>query len=458
VAEDTDTADETDDRQETPEERPPGLVRTLAASLWFPAFFVVGFMIFYLIPFHSPSPHHLPIAVVGQSAAQQVEGALAQAKPGGFDVTVLPDDAAVRDAIAHREIVGGYDPADHTLFLAQAEGLQQSQILQQYLGRLAPQPLTVTDVAPPAPNDTYGTSLFYIAMAWNIGGYIVVMMLMQAVTVSRRTKLLTVVGFGAVATVVAWAFGRALDVLPGNASVLVIGFLLTQAVAWTTFGLAPFVRRALPGVAMLLFVLLSIPSSGGAIPRYMVPGFFQFLHPILPLGNAIDAARGILYFGGRSITVPILVLLSWWVVGAALVGLHAWRERRAERDADSLDHIAEYEADAAAVGGSWEHPAPALAGRVLDVDDRPVRDARITVMDTAGRQLALAASGSDGRYRVDALPHGLVTVLAGGSRHEPALHRVLVRDTPSERDFRLRMHGPTTDSVAAVASGVVAGD
>ena len=80
-------------------------------------------------------------------------------------------------------------------------------------------------------------------------------------------------------------------------------------------------KRALPAVAMGLFVLLSIPSSGGAIPKEMVPGFFQFLHHVMPLGQAIDAARGILYFDYTAITGPILGLLAWWAFGAVLIAL-----------------------------------------------------------------------------------------------------------------------------------------
>lgn len=37
--------------------------RTLAGALWFPAVFFFGFLVCYLLPFHSPAPHHVEIAV-----------------------------------------------------------------------------------------------------------------------------------------------------------------------------------------------------------------------------------------------------------------------------------------------------------------------------------------------------------------------------------------------------------
>jgi hypothetical protein len=51
----------------------------------------------------------------------------------------------------------------------------------------------------------------------------------------------------------------------------------------------------------------------------MVPAFFSWLHPILPLGNLIDAMRSIFYFDGTDMIRPTLVLCAWIVVGAALV-------------------------------------------------------------------------------------------------------------------------------------------
>ncbi|WP_226357048.1 carboxypeptidase regulatory-like domain-containing protein [Pseudonocardia sp. ICBG601] len=439
--------------------------KDLALALWFPAFFVLGFMLFYLLPFHAPAPHGIPVGVVGQQAAATVSAELAQASPGGFDVTPVAAAADIRDAIFHRDVVAGYDPASHTLYIARADGLQLVQVLQGIFTPLSTgsgAPLQVVDLAPTAPGDGFGTSLFYIAMACNISGYIAVMMMMQATALSRRTKLTALAGFGLFATVVCWAIGTAIQAIPFHPAVLVIGFLLSQAVAWTTFGLAPFVRRALPGVAMGLFVLMSIPSSGGAIPKEMVPGFFQVLHHVMPLGQAIDAARGILYFDATAITVPVLGLLAWWAFGALLVALGAWRDRRAagreaaagpeeaavDAEREREHRIAEAVADEASVGGAHPdaladarllaHPVPTLIGRVVDDAGRPVPRARVTVVDHTGGQVDVAAGSEDGRFAVRGRADGWVTVLVSAPGHDPVSERLRLHGAVSHRSVVLR--------------------
>ncbi|MFC7864047.1 hypothetical protein ACFU5B_09555 [Streptomyces murinus] len=73
-------------------------------------------------------------------------------------------------------------------------------------------------------------------------------------------------------------------------------------------GLAPFARRFFPAVGMMLFIVLSIPTSGGAAPAAMLPTFFQYVHAVIPLGNAVEAAlRSALCFGGAGTLRPVLV-------------------------------------------------------------------------------------------------------------------------------------------------------
>lgn len=451
--------------QESPRVR---TAKELALSLWFPTFFVLGFMLFYLLPFHAPTPNGIPVSVVGTAASEQVGAELARAVPGGFEVGAVPDAGSIRDAIFERDAVAGYDPGAHTLYIAKADGMQLTQVLQGIFAPLSSgsgAPLTVVDLAPTAPGDGFGTALFYIAMAWNISGYIAVMMMMQALTLPRRTKLLALLGFGAAATVICWTFGVAIDAIPNHPAVLLVGFLLSQAVAWTTFGLAPFVKRALPGVAMGMFVLLSIPSSGGAIPKEMVPSMFQWLHHVMPLGQAIDAARSILYFDGAALAGPLLGLIAWFAFGAALVGLAVWRERRAsaapEQDdagedaahvsaeqEERLDRrIVEAVADEAAVGGAHQdsladarlltHPVPTLIGRVADGHGHPVARARVTVVDSAGRQIDVSSTSEDGRFAARGQERGWVTVLVSAPGHTPVSERLQLSGPVAHRSFRL---------------------
>lgn len=450
-------------------EQQPDRSRTakdIALALWFPAFFVLGFMLFYLLPFHTPAPNEIPVAVVGQQGAAQVGAGLERAVPGGFDVSAIDSADRIRDAIFSRDVVAGFDPGAHTLYIARADGMQLSQVLQGVFAPLSAADgasLQVVDLASPAPGDGFGTSLFYVLMACNIAGYITVMMMAQAVNLSRRTKLLSLVGFGAAATVVCWVIGTAISAIPFDPAVMLVWFLLTQAVAWTTFGLAPLVKRALPAVAMGIFVLLSVPASGGAMPKEMLPGFFQAIHQVVPMGQAIDASRGLLYFEGTAVVGPVLGLLAWWLLGALLVVIGVLKDRRAADREDSADEddgedalaredqmehrIAEAVADGAAVGGTHQgslaearllaHPVPTLIGRVSDAAGNAVPGVRVTVTDQAGAQLDVTSGSQDGRFAVRGRGDGWITVLVSAPGYEPVSQRLRLDGPVSHRSFLL---------------------
>ncbi|MBA8825045.1 hypothetical protein FHX42_002396 [Saccharopolyspora lacisalsi] len=416
-------------RQEPAAPEKSSLVKTLVSSLWFPVFFVVGFMVFYLVPFHAPAPTNVPVAVVGDQAATSLETGFQRSAPGSFDVTAVPSEQAGRQAIMERDVVATYSPADGELFVASANGRALTQVLSASFEPIAEQgggELSTTDVAPTAPGDVMGTGLFYLLMAMNIGGYITVMMLLRA-ALSKRTKLFTLVGMGVFSTLFCYLVGTGLQVIDPDLWVLPIGFLLTQAVAWTAFGLVPFVKQFIPGVAMGLFVLLSIPSSGGAIPKEMVPSFFQSLHSIMPLGQAVDAMRGVLYFRGNEVLWPVVGLLIWCAVGAALIVFDAWRNRRKQAARQDSTESTERASEAAAEEpDTHAHPLPMLTGTVSGRDGSAIEAAVITIADSTGNQLARVHTSPEGEYAVESLPEQYVTVVAASRGCRPTVERVSV--------------------------------
>ncbi len=317
---------------------PRHLGRVLASSLWFPALFFVGFLVCYLIPFHAPTPLDVPVAVAGPQVAAAVEEGFAQQAPGAYDVLPVADDAAARAAIDAREAVAAYvvGGGGATLYTAGADGKLLGQVVTSTFTEVAASggaDLEVVDLVPTEAGDLTGTGLFYLALVWNLVPYVTVMMLARATELSRRAQLGVLAAVGAFISVVGYLVGLSIDVMPNHPLAIVYAFALTQAVAWTTYGLAPLVKQFLPGVAIALFVLLSIPSSGGAIPHQLVPGFFAALHPVMPLGNVVDALRGIFYFDDVGLLRPTLVLGAWLAGSAALVAAVAVRSRRLERSA-----------------------------------------------------------------------------------------------------------------------------
>ncbi|MFI8848625.1 carboxypeptidase regulatory-like domain-containing protein [Streptomyces sp. NPDC053499] len=434
-------------------------VRTLAETLWFPAFFFTGFLVCYLLPFHNPVPHHVDVAVAGPSAGQ-LEQALAHQSPGAFDIHQVADAREAHDAVTGREVTAAYVPDAHKpqLYVAKADGYSLESVLQKTFTKVAQQSggqLQVHEAAPTAPGDGMGTGLFYVVLSCTIPSYVSVMMLLRATTFGRRKKVLTLVGLGGVESVVAFFVARAMDVIPDEPLAIPLLFLFTQAVALTSYGLVPFFKQFFPGVAMGLFVLLSMPSSSGAIPVQMVPGFFRALHPVMPMGNLIEALRGLFYFDGKDVWRHALVICAWVVAGVALIALGAWKERRAARKEAAAEGGAEA---AAPAEPPVEDPAielpqpsavaphshgmglrePNLTGRVTDEGGRPLPGVAITVTGTHGRELVRAITDQHGEYAAAGLSAQFVNVIASSPDRLAAVARLQIRDGhPLRHDFRL---------------------
>ncbi|MFK0136341.1 hypothetical protein [Streptomyces murinus] len=92
-------------------------------------------------------------------------------------------------------------------------------------------------------------------------------------------------------------------------------------------------------------------------------------------GNAVEALRSALCFGGAGMLRPVLVLCAWIAAGIALLGLDARRHRHAAR-----------------TGGRCRAP--------------------VTVLDPGGRQLVSTLANAHGAYAATGLPEGCLSVAA----------------------------------------------
>ena len=315
-------------------ERPPRTLPALVSGLWFPLFFFVGFAGCYLLPLHAPSPHHVTVAVASPGVARSVGASLGQADPGAFSIQSAGNAASVREMVLDQGASAGYSQSGDSavLYTASAGGAALTSVVTTTLDNLAARngtKLRTVDLVPTASGDPSGTGLLYLALLWNLVPYMAALMLLRH-RLSRRTKTLTFAGLGAVISVAGYILGVAVHIIPAEPLAILYAFLLTQAVALATFGLAPLCGRLLPGAGLLLFVLLSVPSCGGAIPVQLVPAFFRVLHPVMPLGDLIDALRDVLYFQDGQLLRPTVVLVLWIAAGAALTGAFGARKTRAE--------------------------------------------------------------------------------------------------------------------------------
>ena len=243
-----------------------------------------------------------------------------------------------------------------------------------------------------------------------------------------------------------------MDAIPQHPLALLYLFLLTQAVSLTSYGFVPFLGPFFPGAAVTLFILLGVSSSGCTVPVDLLPGFFRFLHPVLPMGNAADALRNVGYFDGRQLGRPTAVLCAWIAAGAALIVLGYLKQlRRLVREAAGRHNgirprASRGRSHRGAPRAGRPPPAPhhfgeqlpILTGRVSGLAGEPLRGVTITVTDPHGRQLIRTRTDQNGEYAATGFHDGFAIVVAGAPGRQPAASRLLLSPaTPVNQDFIL---------------------
>ncbi len=299
--------------------------------------FAAIFVALALSAFHAPSPHNLPVGIVASPAVTgRVEGALGTHLPGGFDLRAYPSETAARAGITQAQVDGALiaSPGHLQLLVAEGGGTAPAQAMTAAFGAVAArsgQPLTVTDVVPPLAGDTQALSPFFILL-----GVLVPSLAAGSASalVFRRSRpawgvaapVAVAVAVGAVAAGLADGIAG----LGHYPAIAAIAALFSLAVAAPTAALGR-IWPPLVGAAVLVFLVLGLPVSGGpAGLASFGPGFLRVLHPMLPLGTAVSAVRATVYFGSHGTAGPLWALAAWAVAGvAALALVTAWRRRQA---------------------------------------------------------------------------------------------------------------------------------
>ena len=331
------------DPEETPGPRGLNPVRALAR----PAVALGGVILFQLLfvsvfagVLHHPVPHQAPVAVAGHSpVAKAVSG------QGGGTVRLVaePTAGAARAALSggqvNAAVIAG--PEGESLLIQTAARPGTASVLTKEFTTAATAlktPLRVRDLAPLPASDSTGTSLFFLVIAWMLGGYVgatalaIVLGGMRSPGLRQAAiRLGLLAGYAVISGLLgALLIGPVMGVVSGySLSLAGTGMLLVFAAAAATAGLQA--ALGMPGtlIAIIAMVVFGDPTAGTSIATPLLASPWNVIGQGLPPSAALSAARGVVYLGGANLTGPLTVLATYAAAGTLLtLAATAWRRHR----------------------------------------------------------------------------------------------------------------------------------
>jgi hypothetical protein len=289
---------------------------------------MLAFAFSYVGAFHDPTPHNVPIAVVGPPAVTAQLDTL----PGDpLDARQASSRADALSQIDDRKVYGAFDAPGNRLFVASAANRATAVALEATFDRVAAaqrRPAArVTDVKPLPLKDPNGTAAFYSVIAWVFGGYIgatLIGLIGTPRSPSRKraaARIGALAGFSVVSGIASVVMLRAcFGVFSGHVlAMCAIAALTIFASAAATAGIQAAAGPAGTAIVILLFVILGNAASGGPFARPLLPGLWRTIGGVLPPGAGVDLSRAALFFDGARIAGPILVLAGWAAIGTAIM-------------------------------------------------------------------------------------------------------------------------------------------
>jgi hypothetical protein len=308
------------------------VIKVVVTQLVLAALVGVAFVVLYAGLQRDPQPYHLPVAVVGESQAADVQQTLGST----IRVVEVPDSGAARDAVAHRTAVASFELTAHSvqISLAGPNGLAENtaaQALGDGFARTRNVTTTTTDLMPLPPYDPRGLAGFYTILGVTVGSFIFAQALYALRTLAGlRAQLLATAGFAVfIAITVVLLVGPLLHLLPGSPwGLLPVLMLQSLAVSLTTRALTAWFNSYGIIAATLAMTAVGLSTSGGIIGQDLLPEPLGLLGALLPPGAAFRAVVDITYFGGAQLVLPVLTLTIWLLVALGALLTHYARSRR----------------------------------------------------------------------------------------------------------------------------------
>jgi hypothetical protein len=276
-----------------------------------------AFLLVFLFALHHPSPHAVPVGVIG---APSVSAGIPASD--GLALRTLSSTAQAVHEIKQNTIDAAYlvQGGHYQLLASSAHGATAFHTLEGLFTAIAAShggQLQVTDVLPVAPADPNGVSIFYLIFGMTLGAFLFGQTSFAAGRqLPVRRKLLQLAIFSVVLGVIGILVARAwIHVLPG--SLLAEGgvtILLAAAIGAFTLAITSVLADAGVALATIIGLILGTAISGGPVPTDFLPSGFAFLSQALPPGATVTALRDIAYFNGDDAVKPLLILVAWLVV------------------------------------------------------------------------------------------------------------------------------------------------
>lgn len=325
----------------------------------------------YLVAFHSPRVHELPIAIVGkESETKPLAKNLQQKDDGAYKVSQFTDYSQAEDKMKNQKLFAIYQPevpkSTITVASANGEGLakdipgtltkldeafqaeareeaaaQPPEVLEAdpAVAELAEAPIsspTVKDIAPLPEGDSEGVALFYTAFSLVFGGYLAAVALNMVRGSRKFTREAVFVRTASLAVfsvltsmLIALIATHGVSAMPDEYywPIVGIGTLTTFGVSMLASAIVSFAGVFGTALVILLFVIIGTPASGGPMPVAITGnGPWHALTAVLPTGPALDAIRQVVYFNGLNVMHHLLTPIAYAVVG--FIGLFLYGFRR----------------------------------------------------------------------------------------------------------------------------------
>ena len=278
--------------------------------------------------FHDPRPHEMPVGVVAPAAQlTRLQAATGVHDPGALSLRPYPNAGAAAAAIRDRTLDGAVvlTPGHARLLVASAAGSQTVLTMQRAFTPASLRTSVATqDLAPLPVSDRGGLGPFFFVLTLVIPSLLIGVAMTILVTglpvrdrLAGAAAFAVVLGFvdAAVSNVAYGSLGGSYLELAG------LGMLISFAASSATVGLGRLLGPLGIALAAIGLLVVGVPASGAAVGPAFVPSFFAALHPILPMGQGLDAVRNAAYFSWHATWGKLGLLGGWALLGIALAAI-----------------------------------------------------------------------------------------------------------------------------------------